>query len=311
MMRAQALGSAALLGLVSLLTTAATAVPPSQDRIAFVRFTASAGRPRIYVVVPRSGPARLLGVRVAAADGPAWSPDRKSLVFVGGMNQPDEPRVTSGNDLYTARRDGTHVRRLTRGVAIESGPAWSKDGTQIAYVRSVPTTPARSSIYLTNPSGTRVHRLTYGSIDLEPSWSSDGQLIAFLRIDPRTHQSGIWVVRPDGSGRRRILSSLQNVTDPVWSPVAARLLVTDGQRLLVVNADGSGLRTLAKLSADRTGARIDPEPDWSPNGKMVVFAQMRAGDQDRSDIWLVRSDGGRPQRVTVSPGSDFSPSLGG
>ena len=161
-----------------------------------------------------------------------------------------------------------------------------------------------------SPSGTRLRRLTYGSIDLEPSWSSDGQLIAFLRIDPKTHQSGIWVVRPDGSGRRRILSSLRNVTDPVWSPVAARVLVTDGRRLLVVAADGSGLRALATLSADSTGARIDPEPDWSPDGGKVVFDQMRPGSDGRSDIWLVEANGSGLRRLTVSPGSDFSPNWG-
>ena len=278
-----------------------------KGKIAFVRFSEQVGQPEVYVADAAGHSLRRLPLRVPAADGPAWSPDGRRLAFIGGSNAPGEARVTLADDLYLARANGASARRLTHDAAHEAGPVWAPDGTRIALVRSPQSAPNRSSIFIVSVSSGRLRRLTYGNVDLQPSWSADGRLIAFLRIDSRTRQAGVWVVRPDGSHLRRILASLRNVTDPVWSPVATRLLLSDGRRLLTVAPDGSGQRTVARLSADSKGARTDPEVGWSPDGKMVVFAQLRSGTEGRSDIWLVRSDGSGLRRLTVSPGLDFSP----
>jgi TolB protein len=159
-------------------------------------------------------------------------------------------------------------------------------------------------------SGGAVRRLTFGNVDLEPSWSPTGTWIVFLRIDSRTRASGIWLVRPDGSGLHQILRRLQGVTDPVWSPRGDRLVVSDGQRLLVVAADGSRRRVVARLTADAKGGRFDPEPAWSPAGEEVVFVQARPGTVSRADLWVVRADASGLSRLTRSPGLDLAPSWG-
>jgi Tol biopolymer transport system component len=155
-----------------------------------------------------------------------------------------------------------------------------------------------------------VRRLTFGNVDLQPSWAPDGGWIVFLRIDARTRTSGIWLVRPDGSGLHRILRHLPNVSDPVWSPRGDRLVVSDGARLLVVAPDGSQRRVLTLLAADAKGGRVDPEPAWSPDGNEVVFVQVRRGGVSRSDLWLVHADGTARLRLTRSTGLDFAPSWG-
>jgi TolB protein len=145
---------------------------------------------------------------------------------------------------------------------------------------------------------------------LEPSWSPDGRTIAFARVNPKSYQSGIWLVRPDGSRLRRILIGVKNATDPVWSPDGTHLLVEDGRTLYRVRPDGSGLRRIAQLSGDARGAIEDPQPAWSPDGRSIVFCQMRVGALGRSDLWTVRSDGTGLRRLTRAPELDRDPTWG-
>ncbi|MFN2543939.1 MAG: TolB family protein [Actinomycetota bacterium] len=284
-----------------------SARPGRTGTIAFVRFLDRVGHPRINVIDVRGGPAHGLRLPVTAADGPSWSTSGRRLVFVGGLNRTDATRVSMRDGLYVTTRAGKHTTRITHDAGHEVGPAWCPARELLAYVRSAPHRPDLSSIYLIRPDGTQRQRLTRGFIDLQPSWSRDGRLIAFLRIDPKTYATGIWVIRRDGTGLQRILSSMTNVTEPVWSPAARRLVVTDGTRLMVVNANGSGLRTIARLTADASGDRIDPEPAWAPDGSAVAFAQMRKGTEGHSDIWAVNADGTGLRRITRSPGRDFAP----
>jgi len=279
--------------------------------IAFVRFSDSIGRPRLFIARPGDGGAVLVPVHLGAVDGPAWSPDGRSLIVVGGVNGHQGPRVTEAEDLYLVRRDGRATRRLTHDAAHESGVAWAPDGKRIVYVRSSLVEPNQSSLYLRGMAvGARPRRLTFGSTDLQPSWSSNGRWLAFLRISPRTRTNGIWVVRPDGSGLHRVLGPLLNVTDPVWSPRGNRLVVSDGTRLMTVRATGTARHAIARLAADGHGSRLDPEPAWSPDGTRIVFTQMRSGSDGRADLWIVGADGRGLVRLTHSNGLDFSPSWG-
>ncbi|MCH8286855.1 PD40 domain-containing protein, partial [candidate division KSB1 bacterium] len=98
-------------------------------------------------------------------------------------------------------------------VALDSHPAWSPDGTRIAFARTV---GGRSvAISVMNADGSNLSDLTFpGSpvFDLLPSWSPDGFRIAFDRsrgaifnpdtgeFDPATVLPTIYVMIADGSG---------------------------------------------------------------------------------------------------------------
>lgn len=279
---------------------------PSAGKIAFVRFTAKSGHPRIYTVSPNGGAPKLLRLPVAAAQAPAWSPGGRLLAFVAGRNVPPQRDITVGDELYVSNASGSGVRRLTRDPAHEGGPAWSRDGKRIVFVR-MPMAGNRSALWIVGVDGRGTRRLTRGGIDLEPSWSRGGW-IAFLRINPRTYQSGIWLVRPDGSDLHRILSSFRNLTNPVWSPDATRLLVQKGRTLATIRPDGRGRRTITTLTVDAMGNLEDPQPAWSPDGNWLVFSQLRSGSLGRSDIWVVGADGKSLHRLTRSPELDTDPS---
>jgi len=280
---------------------------PVRGKIAFVRYDEASGHPRIYTKALGSRRLRLLRLRVPAAEGPAWSPNGRKLALIGGRNTSGESHVTVSADLYVWEENGPSLRRLTRSAAQEAGPVWSPDGSRLAFVSSS-STSRRSSLWIIGADGRRPRRLTYGNVDLQPSWAPDGRTIAFLRIATRTRRAGIWVVRPSGSGLRRILAGSTNLTEPVWSPDGARVLVHDGRTLYSVRPDGSGRRSLARLSTDSRGALEDPQPAWSPDGRFVVFCQPRSGTVGRSDLWIVAADGVGLRRLTRSPGLDTDPS---
>src|SRR5207247_9088158 len=83
------------------------------------------------------------------------------------------------NDLYTMRPDGSHVRQVTRTPnRIEYLPAWSPDGSKIAFVKNSP--PWKWNVFTINADGTGLTRITHMSA-WDPAWSPSGRRIAFDR----------------------------------------------------------------------------------------------------------------------------------
>lgn len=291
-----------------LLLPSASFATPSQGKtqVAFVRFAPKAGRLRILTGALDGGPRRTLRVPISDVQGPSWSPDGRRIAFIGGNGVRESGVVANDVDLYVSRRDGRRVRRITRDALREAAPAWSPDGKTLVFVR-YGSRGNRSTLRLVGADGSNPRQLTSGNVDLQPSWSPDGRRIVFVRISA-TYESRIWAVRPDGTGLRRILPEIAGATQPVWAPDGSRLLLTDGQALFTVRPDGSGRREVTRLTSDARGGRVDPQPDWSRSG-WIVFCQLRPGALERSDVWRVRPDGSRLQRVTRSPGLDSEPSV--
>ena len=73
--------------------------------------------------------------------------------------------------------DGTGQTNLTNNVAVDSWPAWSPDGTKIAFTSQ---RDGNGEIYAMNADGTGQIRLTNNATeDAQPAWSPDGSKIAF------------------------------------------------------------------------------------------------------------------------------------
>jgi TolB protein len=119
---------------------------------------------------------------------PAPSPNGKFVAFVRGRN------------VHVLDVETGEIRNLTNmPEAVETTPAWSPTGKQIAFARSDPAADPASDIYVINTDGTGVARLTntLGVYDSRPRWSPDGKRIAFTANDGGVHS--IWVMAADGT----------------------------------------------------------------------------------------------------------------
>ena len=128
-----------------------------------------------------------------SSDAPDWSPDGKWIAF---QSDRDTTRDSIGDagDIYVMQVGDTHQwRQLTDGSAADNSPAWSPDGTEIAFIR---TEGAATAIYKVNMDGSKETPLTAGGPQslAGPTWSPDGKHIAY--IGPNL---GILRVDSDGS----------------------------------------------------------------------------------------------------------------
>lgn len=126
---------------------------------------------------------------------PAWSPDNKRLAFTS--------QRTGTSDVWVVDVDGSHLRDLTPHPALDGNASWSPDGQHIVFG----STRAAGSqyggdLYVMDPDGRNLRALTSGHKDYGPSWSPDGRWIAFN--SQRDGNSEIYVMKPDGSGQRRL-----------------------------------------------------------------------------------------------------------
>jgi Tol biopolymer transport system component len=110
---------------------------------------------------------------------PAWSPDGSTIVYWRGASSGEDGGPTAGNgEIYTIPAQGGAPTRLTHDGINDLEPAWSPDGSQIAYFHG-------GELWVMRANGGDQHRLYQGHGDAwAPAWSPDGATIAFLSYDP-------------------------------------------------------------------------------------------------------------------------------
>jgi hypothetical protein len=183
-----------------------------------------------------------------------------------------------------------------------SNPAWSPDGTQVAYVN---TASGGYRIWVADADGSKAMAVSSGGQDFWPSWSPDGKSIVFDSSRSGSYQ--LWVVGADGSNEHQLTSSGMDKIQPSWGP-------SDAIAFAGVNPDGAGAADIFVLSADRQqltrlthdAARAESlQPSWSPDGTKVAFTSSRDGHAHQ--IWLVDGDGANARQLTSSVGTKQSP----
>jgi Tol biopolymer transport system component len=209
-------------------------------------------------------------------------------------------------DIYVMNPNGSGVQLLTvdppSPLVNDVAPAWSADGTKIAF--SSTTTTFNSDIYSMNADGSNRTQLTNSS-DLEggPTWSPDGSRIAYVRSLPAGEEQvldQIYLMDADGSDQVPLLAdSLASQYSPAWSPDGSKIAFVrsgvGGSHIYTVNVDGSGL---TKLTTDNRYTR--QHPDWSPDGSKIVYDRFDSTDVLK-DIIVMNSDGTGEKNITSSP----------
>jgi hypothetical protein len=185
---------------------------------------------------------------------------------------------------------------------VASDPAWSPDGTRLAY--------ARDGIEYWRPADYRFVKVRANTTDLtfsQPAWSPDGTRLAVVgrTPEPSTTNTDIWIMNADGTNLVRLTSDPAADTSPVWSPDGGKIAFVSTRdadpEIYVMNADGTAPTNLTHSSG------ADDSPSWSPDGSKIAFQSDRDGNLE---IYVMDADGQHAVNLTHDPAPDRSPVWG-
>jgi TolB protein len=172
-------------------------------------------------------------------------------------------------------------------------PAWSPDGSRIAYSRYLRGSASTTGIWIVDTAGVVGPQVVRGEWH-ETDWSPDGTRLAI------TYQGnkGIYSVKTTGDGLQAITTKGSR---PRWSPngneLAFQSFDTTGTGIIwIVSQDGTGLRSLAP-----TGNESWRDPDWSPDGARLVHVR-QPSTASGGAVFVMDTTGHAEQRLTTDMG---------
>lgn len=228
---------------------------------------------------------------------PQVSPDGSRIVYV--RNGFDIMADRASGRLWLINSDGSGNVPLTGRDVGESNPAWSPDGTRIAFTS---TTDAGTEIFVYWVADGKLARLT--QLDRSPRslrWSPDGRYIAFSKLVP---EEPVVLVKPPPQPEGADWPAPARVTTRLKYESDGEGYIEPGSRQwFVVPAIGGSARQLT------TGGEHDGgDASWTPDGRYLVFSGNRNEDWEteilNSEIYRVSVDTGEIVALTERNGPD-------
>jgi TolB protein len=174
-----------------------------------------------------------------------------------------------------------------------SSPAWSPDGTQVAFMSSQ---LGDTQMFVADTDGSHLHRITFSAgVNTSPVWNpKTGKQIIF--VSDRGGEPVLYLANSDGTDPQKIdMPDMGYVIDPAWSPNGQ--LVAFSWRRPSGNFDIYIMdivsRKLVELTRD---AGRNERPSWAPDGRHIVFESTRGGSRQ---IWSMLADGSQPRQLTT------------
>lgn len=199
--------------------------------------------------------------------------------------------------IATVNSDGTAMTPLTDLPTNQFHPAWSPDGSRIAF--DAQSGGGEMQIRVMDADGSNPQVLTQGpGWNYLPAWSPDAARIAF--VSNRDGNNEIYVMNADGSGQQRLTTTQDEDLSPSWSRDGNQIAFQSNRegfnRIYLMDADGSSVTRLT----DAEGF----DPAWSADGSRIAFATTTDGNPE---IYVMKADGSNPTRLTDDPSHDWNP----
>jgi TolB protein len=274
-----------------------------------------------------------LAVGVVATTALATPPGKNGKIVFRRYLSADH----SAGALFVANPDGSGVTQLTHpaaGRVVDNEPDWSPDGTQVVFQRADENACGDDScesdqIWVVNADGSNAHAIAAdpagkscatnnkpggGICRFSPAWSPDGTRIIFACTTPfipgYLETGGLCVVNADGSSLTTLIHTPKRFYDdgPQFSPNGKQIAFerdldgADGSTmtaaLFVMHADGTNIHRVTPLAL-----RGGDHPDWSPDGKRILFTSNVDGpDAISANKYTVKPDGTGLRQLTHARG---------
>lgn len=207
--------------------------------------------------------------------------------------------VSSGSkhkEIYYCDFDGYGSKRFTFMNSISLFPAWSSDGTRLAYTSYKNGKP---DIYIQPLAGKSVYQVNEKGTNIAPAWAPNTDALAATLSFSGDQE--IYLLTGKGKIIKRLTNNRGIDVSPTWSP--------DGKKMAFVSDRAGSPQIFIKDFRTRRVKRLtfqgnyNTQPSWSPRGDKIAYT----GLDGRLNIYVIGVDGKGLVQLTQGAGSNESP----
>lgn len=289
---------------------------PLSERPGWIAYTYVRGNDttaEIWLVHPDGSEAHRIAADLSGEQLlPNWSPDGERIVFT--------TRGIDGEPLYEYDLATNTSRQLfvcESPCAGDDEPAYSPDGTRVAFVRAFgpfvdsaafdDVVPSSCGLWIGEIATGEVTQVTDNAEchrEYVPRWSPDGTRLAYWRVPyegGRATSLSVHLLDLESLSEQRLTEPEMFAAEPDWSPDGEWLVFNTYpyyefdcckvSNLYRIRPDGSGLEQLTFFDSSVLRA---VQPRYTPDGEWILFAAVTTGARS---LWAIPADGGDPFEI--------------